>query len=86
MCQCTQREVNLEFASELAYKGLPHKSARCVIREGEVNGFIEELFEFLLVTFLRLTCATNDCDTSIFSYPLSSPFRKGTLYTIWTAV
>ena len=66
--QGTQREIWAEFATELINEGLPHESPGCVIGEGEVNGLIEELFEVLLGTSIRLTGAADDSDAAALAY------------------
>ena len=44
----TQLEVSLQFTTVLLDEYLPHEATSGVIREGEVDGLVEELLELLL--------------------------------------
>lgn len=76
MGERAKREVNLQSAATLHDEGLPHKAASRVVREGEVNGFVEEFFKVFLVSFVRLTSARNNRDAGLIRYPLCAPFSK----------
>jgi hypothetical protein len=86
MSKSAQGEVNFKFASKLGDESLPHKSSGSVVREGEVDGFVKELFKFLLIAFLGFACAADNCNAGIFSHPLSFPFRKSTFYAIRASI
>jgi hypothetical protein len=83
VCKSTQWEFSLYHSTSLFYKGLPHQSTRCVVREGEVNSLVEELFKVFLVAFLRLVCATDNSNSRLVSYPSFLPFKKRFLKTHW---
>lgn len=55
-----ERELGPELSTELLNEGLPHKAASGIVREREVEGLVEELFELLLTARVRLTCAADD--------------------------
>jgi len=71
-----QREIGLELAAQLRDEGLPHETARRVVREGEVDRTVEELLDLLLVTFLGLRRAGQDRNALVISHKLLLPLSK----------
>jgi hypothetical protein len=70
-----EREIVADFASLFTDESLPHKAASGVVREGEVDGLIEELLELLLVALCGFTSATDNRDTGLIGNPLCLPFK-----------
>ena len=83
MCQCAQLEVSINETIKAFDEGLPHKTACRVIREGEVDGSVEELLELYLGAFVRLTRAADDRDSCLISNPLRSPLLESTFDPVW---
>ena len=72
----TELEVRLDLASSALDEDLPHEATGGVVREWEVDRLVEELFEFLLRTFLGLTRATDDGDSGLVGDPLGLPLGQ----------
>ena len=76
MREGAQREIGLELAAQLRDEGLPHKTARRVVREGEVDRTVEELLDLFLVTFLGLRRASQDRNALVISHKLLLPLSQ----------
>lgn len=76
MRERAQREVQFQPAAQFSDEGLPHQAPRRVVREWEINRFIEEFLELLLVTFLRFRSTGDDRNAGLVCDPLGAPLRQ----------
>jgi len=83
--ECRQGEVVFKETAKLVNKCLPHKAARRVVREWEVESLVEELLEFLLAALVWLGRARDNGDTCLVSDPLGSPLGECFLDTFGVA-
>ena len=58
MSQSAQWEVRLDLGSVSFHEIAPHEPSGGVVREREVDLLVEELFEFFLRAFFRMTATT----------------------------
>lgn len=79
MGQSRKWEVSSELTLETFDEVLPHESSCSILREWEVNGLLEELFEFFLRAFFGFRGATNDSDSQLISDELALPLKHGLL-------
>ena len=78
-----QWEVILEgLTGGLLHEGLPHLAARSVIREGEVNGTVEELLKVFLRPVVRLTGTPDDGDECLIIDPPFLPLVERLLNAV----
>ena len=81
MGQCAQLEVWLYPTACIFDEKIPHEPTRRIVGEGEVNCFVEELFEVFLGTFVGFTSAAYNRNACLISNPLWSPLFQGLLYS-----
>ena len=81
MGQRTQLEVWLNPTACVFDEKIPHEPTRRIVGEGEVDCFVEELFEVFLGAFVGFTSAAYNRNACLISNPLWSPLFQGLLYS-----
>ena len=61
----------------------PHKATCRVIWEWEINLLVKEFLEFLLRSFLWMTCAAQNSDTCLVVDEFGTPLTKSFLDSLW---